>query len=338
MKNKIGFSIRENSRKLEKFFRRKLKLRNRIVIELTNRCNLNCPYCLVGMQEEQKSVAHSDLKRSLGMMEMSLAEKVIKDAKELGISEVMLTFQGEPLLHKSFVDFIKLSKKKEYDLKTIVFTNGLLLNPVLSREIVRAGLYSIRFSIDGASEETYQLNRVGGQFGKAFQNMEDMARIKKEEESELRIEWQFLILANNEHEIDDEGKKLVNEKLVNKINKIGVKFFPKRFAESIPELAPRNPKCRRALKQKPCTDIYEMLCVYWNGDVVPCCYDVSGKEIMGNVNNNTIKEIWNSPQYVQFRKRVKQAVRYPKQEPQLCKTCLRWASLDKINSNQEVKV
>jgi MoaA/NifB/PqqE/SkfB family radical SAM enzyme len=68
----------------------------RIVIELTNHCNLNCPFCLVGMQEEPSSVAHDDLNRPFGTMEISLAEKIIREAKEFGIREVMLTFQGEP--------------------------------------------------------------------------------------------------------------------------------------------------------------------------------------------------------------------------------------------------
>lgn len=84
---------------------------SRIVIELTNRCNLNCPFCLVGMQAEQSSVAHDDLNRPFGTMEISLVEKIVRESKEFGMKEVMLTFQGEPLLHKHFVDVIRISKK-----------------------------------------------------------------------------------------------------------------------------------------------------------------------------------------------------------------------------------
>jgi MoaA/NifB/PqqE/SkfB family radical SAM enzyme len=47
----------------------------RIAIELSNRCNLNCPFCLVGMQKEQSSVAHDDLDRSFGTMEMLIIYK-----------------------------------------------------------------------------------------------------------------------------------------------------------------------------------------------------------------------------------------------------------------------
>ena len=59
---------------------------------------------------------------------------------------------------------------------------------------------------------------------------------------------------------------------------IGIIFEVKSFAESVPELAPRNLNYRRKLKDLPCTDIYNQTLVYWNGDVVPCCYDLEGKK------------------------------------------------------------
>src|SRR5262245_23285580 len=72
----------------------------RIAIEVTNRCNLNCPFCLVGMQNEQVSVAHNDLNRPWGSMDVALADKIMRDAKDFGIQEMMLAFQGEPLMHR----------------------------------------------------------------------------------------------------------------------------------------------------------------------------------------------------------------------------------------------
>lgn len=299
-----------------------LKLKNgslstptRIVIELTNRCNLNCPFCLVGMHEEQSSVAHSDLKRPFGTMELSLVNKIFRDAKEFGIKDVMLTFQGEPLLHKHFVDIIRISKR--LGMRTHVFTNGLLLNSNLSRQIVREGLDSLRFSVDGASEETYRLNRVGGKFEKVFQNMKEMVQIAREEKSRIELTWQFIALRNNEHEIEN-AKRMAK--------KIGIPFYLKTFAESVPEMIPERPEYRRRLQQKPCKDVYGTICVYWNGDVVPCCYDVDGAEIMGNIVEESLKKIWDSKKYILFRKRVNEAVSHPEPEPVLCRNCQRWTN------------
>ena len=285
----------------------------RIAIELTNRCNLNCPFCLVGMDKGGSSVAHDDMNRPFGTMEILLAGKIIREAKEFGLKEVMLTFQGEPLLHKQFVDVIHISKK--CGLKTHVFTNGLLLSTDISRQIVREGLDSLRFSVDGASEETYQLNRVGGSFEKVYQNMIEMVRISKEENSKIELMWQFIALSNNEHEVED-AKRMAKE--------IGIPIYIKTFAESVPELVPRNPEYRRKLQIKPCKDIYKAIYVYWNGEVVPCCYDVDGVEIMGNITENSLNEIWNNKKYISFRKNVDGAVLHPENEPYLCRNCQRW--------------
>lgn len=294
----------------------------RIAIELTNRCNLNCPFCLVGIQSRQSSVAHDAMTRSFGTMEMSLAEKIIRDSKAFGIKDAMLTFQGEPILHKHFVDVIRASKK--YGLKAHVFTNGLLLNSDISRRIVREGLNSMRFSVDGISEDTYQLNRVGGCFQKVYQNMVEMVRIAREENSKIELMWQFIALSNNEHEIKD-AKKIAKQ--------IGIKIYIKTFAESVPELAPSNPKYRRRLQVKPCTDIYQAVYVYWNGEVVPCCYDVEGKEIMGNIADNTLEEIWNSEKYISFREKVDGAALHPEKESYLCRNCQRWILPGKNEKN-----
>lgn len=293
----------------------------RICVELTNRCNLNCPYCLVGQQNTQNSVAHNELVRQRGVMSMELCKKIIREAQQFGIKEIMLTFQGEPLLfkRKSFIELISLSKKN--GLKAMLFTNGLLLDPVFSRAILRAGLDVIRFSVDGTTQEIYALNRVGGNFEKVFQNMKDMVRIAKEVNSRIEMYWQFIALKNNEHQIVS-AQKMAEQ--------IGIQFILKTFAESIPELMPENPRYQRKLSPKPCKDIYRAVWVYWNGDVVPCCYDLEGKEIVGNIKENSLGEIWNGEKYKNLRKRINEVLLHPDNEPELCKGCLKYTAPESL--------
>ena len=53
----------------------------RMCIELTNRCNLNCPFCLVGQQNLKEIPAHDELDRDLGGMDIDLCQKIIVDAR-----------------------------------------------------------------------------------------------------------------------------------------------------------------------------------------------------------------------------------------------------------------
>ena len=43
-----------------------------ISVEVTSRCNLNCPFCLVGMQNQLASTVHDLLTRGLGTMDLPL--------------------------------------------------------------------------------------------------------------------------------------------------------------------------------------------------------------------------------------------------------------------------
>ena len=81
-----------------------------LTIEPTARCNLNCPFCLVGQQNSLESTEHDLLPRSMGDMEWSLFEKIVVDAVNFGIEKLQLHFQGEPLLYKQFSDMVRVAK------------------------------------------------------------------------------------------------------------------------------------------------------------------------------------------------------------------------------------
>ena len=79
-------------------------------IEPTSRCNLNCPFCLVGQQNSLPNTSHDLLPRGLGDMDWELFEKILGDAVEFGINKIQLHFQGEPLLYKRSADMVKAAK------------------------------------------------------------------------------------------------------------------------------------------------------------------------------------------------------------------------------------
>ena len=296
----------------------------RMCIELTNRCNLNCPFCLVGQQNNKELTAHDELDRDMGGMKIDLCKNIISDAKKFGIKEINLTFQGEPLMYKRKWFLELVDKCKEEGLKSIVYTNGILLDSKYSRSIIRAGMDEIRFSVDGITQEIYELNRVGGKFKDVYQNMKDIVKIANEENSKIRLIWQFIVLRNNETQIE-KAKTIAEE--------IGINFELKTFAESVPNSAPKNIRYRRKLQQLPCKDIYQQLMVYWNGDVVPCCYDLEGDQIMGNLKSNTIEEIWNGGKYRNFRKRLKDSIFSPELQPEFCKGCLKYSAPQEIQGD-----
>jgi len=196
-----------------------------------------------------------------------------------------------------------------------MFTNGLPLTETTADRLLDAGLDMLRFSVDGVTEEVYQKNRVGGQFERVYRNMKMMGDKAGARRSPIRLEWQMIAMRNNEHEIE-RAREMSRD--------IGLNFFVKTFAVTDPESVPLNRQYQRKLHIKPCLDIYRAIFVYYNGDVVPCCYDIEGKAIVGNLGRQTLTEVWNSPPYVDLRRRIDNAYRRPDEEPELCRSCLKW--------------
>lgn len=288
-----------------------------IEIEPTNNCNLNCKFCLVGTQDRKKDTSHHNIDRERGFMDFNLYKGLLKQAVEIGSIRVLLHLQGESLLHPRFVDMV--AEAKSYHLYCSFFTNGMLINERLAHNLVRAGLDMVRFSVDGASDHVYQQNRPGGSFSKVCENMSIMA--KAAQGSRTKVIWQFIAMRNNEHEIKI-ARKLAEE--------LGVVFFVKSYAETGKTLAPLNPALRRKLKPKPCTDIYRQFCVYWDGKVVACCYDIEGMHILGDLKRQSLKEIWTSKEFKDFHARVANVLNDPESEPTICRSCLKWELTTKL--------
>lgn len=52
-----------------------------------------------------------------------------------------------------------------------------------------------------------------------------------------------------------------------------------------------------------CTRLMKQAYIHFNGDVVLCCVDNSRKVVFGNVREQTLYEVWNSPKAVAHRRR-----------------------------------
>ena len=136
----------------------KLNLNN---IETNNTCNLNCPMCDT-LSSRRKKIN----------MELSNFEKVIIEAKKINSKDrniVSLHSVGEPMVSPQFEKYLEIIAKHKFKLS--LSTNGLLIE----RKINILKKYShiideIRFSIDGATKETYELMRFPAKHEKLIHN------------------------------------------------------------------------------------------------------------------------------------------------------------------------
>ncbi|OQA00468.1 MAG: S-adenosyl-L-methionine-dependent 2-deoxy-scyllo-inosamine dehydrogenase [Bacteroidetes bacterium ADurb.Bin408] len=57
-------------------------------------------------------------------------------------------------------------------------------------------------------------------------------------------------------------------------------------------------------KQRGCYKMWHTAVITWEGDVVPCCYDKDAEYVMGNLKEQSFRNIWRGEKYKRFREMV----------------------------------
>ena len=112
-------------------------------------CDLACPFCY------REYMATPDK-----TINLDFAEKLIKEAGEIGIPSIKFNWRGEPLLFPKLPYLIDLAKKNGV-LETMINTNATQLNEKKSKELIESGLDVMIYSFDGGTKETYEKDAVG---------------------------------------------------------------------------------------------------------------------------------------------------------------------------------
>lgn len=287
-----------------------------IMVEPTNICNLKCPLCPTGA---------GLIKRKKGFMTLLNFKKIIDEMGDY-IIHLRLWNWGEPLLNQDIFKMISYAKQKKIFVN--ISTNSHLLNKEISKGLVESGLDELIVSIDGASEETYKKYRKGGDFKKIIDSLKFLIQEKKRLNKKLPyINLQFIIMKHNEHEIN-KIKKLAKDINIDQLSfkTVGVMdYFSK---EDIRKYLPEKDKYSRYTKERNklflkrkiknwCDFLWEEFIINWDGEVVPCCFDMNNSYVFGNVFKQSIKKIWNNKEYVNFREKILKN----KKEIPLCKQC-----------------
>lgn len=158
----------------------------RVVLELTNACNLKCVMC--GRDEAEFNNRFFDLSY-LGKL-----DSVLEHAEE-----VTLFGWGEPTIHPKFVDFLKYINR--FPVRKYFVTNGTRLTK-LKNDIFDYKVDIMAVSLDGASALTNDRIRVGASFEKIIAGLSSIVEEKiKRKSSFPYINFVFTAMQSNLHEL-----------------------------------------------------------------------------------------------------------------------------------------
>lgn len=153
----------------------------KIVIELTNRCNLSCQHCFSGRHGGRDDLPLAVLRR------------VLAEAKENGFDHLSFT-GGEPTIYRHFAEVVRLTYEAGYGFS--FNSNGWNFRTIYSRlQPYRAQLAVITFSLDGASEATHDRLRGKGSYRRVMQAISVCVV------EEIPFTINMVVTAHNRHEV-----------------------------------------------------------------------------------------------------------------------------------------
>lgn len=204
-------------------------------------------------------------------MELALYEKIMKELAAFGYSgKVLYSAFGEPLLHKQLEDMIRMTKKYCPASRVESVTNGDFLSVERLRSLFDAGLDTILISMYDGPEQLDYFKAMTAEAGLAG------------DQAVFRIRY----LPPEEHY----GITLSNRAGMVDLSEAGLE------------------KVTEPIKERCLYPHYELM-IDFDGKVLMCPHDWGKRIEAGNLNENTVLEVWTSPALTAARKRLAAADR-----------------------------
>ncbi|MDP2947732.1 MAG: radical SAM/SPASM domain-containing protein, partial [Nanoarchaeota archaeon] len=257
----------------------------------TSRCNSQCIIC-----------EHKDMKRVKQDMPMELYKKIIKECSQYKklITNLSLSFMGEPLLDENIFKKIKLAKEQGIGFVSFI-CNGSLLTKEKAKYLIDSGIDSIVFSVDGAYKASYEKIRVGLNYEQVTNNIKTLINLKKELRSKKpTVSVDMVQTKFNKGEIElfkAQWQGLADEVMVRPLHVWGGEVIDKDLLNYS-----RNTLSADKISRRPCFYLWKSMFISQDGKVALCCVDAECESGYGNITTSSIKEIWQGEQIKKLRK------------------------------------
>lgn len=140
-------------------------------IEAASMCCLRCKYCPNSLSDEKRRVLNIGQN---GLMPYSLFEDIVEQCKAFPhrLKNIRFAGFGEPLLNHDLAQMVSTVKREKVADTVTIFTNGIPLTHALSEELVKAGVDTFLFDIQGINAEDYaRIANTRIDYGKLHENI-----------------------------------------------------------------------------------------------------------------------------------------------------------------------
>lgn len=319
-----------------------------IHVDITHRCNLKCLCCRwhSPLFDSMRDKAISD------DLSLEMLRDFCDELATMGTREIYFVGTGEPFLHPDIFELIRTAKEKGF--KLTVYTNGLTLDESTIRKLIDLRLDVLRVSLWASSAEKFA-EQVRQMTPDKFDNIIDgMARLtqrKKELGASLPLLELCQTITSENLEYLDETVGLAQKTGCGKMCFSPIVDFEEdeltRFVPDPPDTKKVDRKLR-AIKREldslsiehnidimllhyswdgriqdniPCYPAWYFTYLRTDGKIFACQRNTFATEPLGDLKEQSFREIWNSEKYRAFRKQVSTCQGLQKVEGYYCDYC-----------------
>jgi organic radical activating enzyme len=223
------------------------------VIDVTNTCNLRCPYCPTGSRRNSG--------RERRFIDLSEIVALLKEAGDYIVSANLYNW-GEPFLHPEIASIVKAFHDR--NIFTAISSNFSFRNNKALESVCDAGLDHLIVSLSGASQLVHERYHRLANLDQVFTNLRHVSRYKRAQGRRRPVvECKYLLFKHNLHEVREAQQLVIDSgaDLFRVVKAVGPK-------EAILETAERGPIGGASL----CHQLWHTIVINADGGVSPCCF------------------------------------------------------------------
>jgi radical SAM protein with 4Fe4S-binding SPASM domain len=290
-----------------------------VMVEPTNYCDSQCPLCPTGA---------GTLRRAKGHMDVRLFHRLVDEIAEHETSITLWNY-GEPFLHPHIFDMIRYAASRGTPI--VSSTNGHVFYSTTSVDaLATCGLTRLIVSIDGATEVVNAMYRRGVELARVLAGLDYFREVRQASGGKRTLPAltiQMIAFRHNEHEIEAMRSLAERFGAAFEVKTANLNMVPGvDFAAYLPDVE----KYRRYLWDKTlqawrhagevsnrCSFVETGLVINWSGTVNPCCYDYQGDYLLGNVNEQSIAQVWKGDSL----RALRDAIKHDRAKLSMCAKC-----------------
>jgi hypothetical protein len=289
-------------------------------VEITAACDAKCIHC-----------PRLDMDRPMKAMPAALFRKLVADAAALGIPSFCPNGFGEictlpvPVLEEYF-GYLPAGR-----FKVLINTNGNRMTEDRAAVFIRHGVNLVNVTIDGATAETAEAIRKNLKFHQIEENVKRLIAMRDAAGRKFpRVRVGMIAMPQTIPEIEP---FLARWRGV--ADFVGIGGFSSRLASVDPPNAASLPVIQLGEAAAPaapapadpapnataCVLPFRDLNIWADGKAVLCCEDWNEEYVVGDLNTETLDQIWHGPRLAEVRRKHMARVGH---EVALCAKCNNW--------------